>query len=72
MFGVTISKLNLNSTKCLLSQDEVEVPVDFIENEKLSDGIIFIPINRRNLNKFDFSKKISITPNHSKAALNVN
>ena len=68
----TISKLNLNSTKCLLSQDEVEVPVDFIENEKLSDGIIFIPINRRNLNKFDFSKKISITPNHSKAALNVN
>ena len=53
-------------------QGELEVTVSYKVNNKLPDDLIYIPINRRELNKFDFSKEITVLPSRVKEALNVN
>jgi len=68
----TIEKLNLSSGECTLKQNGHKVSANYVVNNKLADGIIYIPQNRRNFNKFDFTNSIEISPNHSKEALNVN
>ena len=68
----TIEKLNLSSGECTLKQNGHKVSANYVVNNKLADGIIFIPQNRRNFNRFDFSETIEISPNQSKEALNVN
>lgn len=68
----TIEKLNLSSGECTLKQNEHKVSANYVVNNKLADGVIFIPQNRRNFNRFDFSETIEISPNQSKEALNVN
>ena len=68
----TIEKLNLSSGECTLKQNGHKVSANYVVNNKLADGVIFIPQNRRNFNRFDFSETIEISPNQSKEALNVN
>ena len=68
----TIEKLNLSSGECTLKQNGHNVSANYVVNNKLADGVIFIPQNRRNFNRFDFSETIEISPNQSKEALNVN
>ena len=68
----TIEKLNLSSGECTLKQNDHKVSANYVVNNKLADGVIFIPQNRRNFNRFDFSETIEISPNLSKEALNVN
>ena len=68
----TIEKLNLSSGECTLKQNGYKVSANYVVNNKLADGVIFIPQNRRNFNRFDFSETIEISPNQSKEALNVN
>ena len=68
----TIEKLNLSSGECTLKQNGHNVSANYVVNNKLADGVIFIPQNRRNFNRFDFSETIDILPNQSKEALNVN
>ena len=53
-------------------QDDFEVTVSYKINDNLPDNLIYIPINRRELNKFDFSKEITVLPSRMKEALNVN
>jgi hypothetical protein len=53
-------------------QDDLEVTVSYKINDNLPDNLIYIPINRRELNKFDFSKEITVLPSRMKEALNVN
>ena len=64
----TIEKLNLSSGECTLKQNGHKVSANYVVNNKLADGIIFIPQNRRNFNRFDFSETIEISPNQSKEA----
>tara|TARA_Y100000589_G_scaffold71018_1_gene63408 strand:+ start:2737 stop:5049 length:2313 start_codon:yes stop_codon:yes gene_type:complete len=68
----TVDKFKLTSGNCLLEQDNLEINVSYTVNNILPKGTIYIPTNRRELNKFDFSKKIMITPSRVKEALNVN
>ena len=68
----TVDKFKLSSGNCLLEQDNLEINVSYTVNNILPKGTIYIPTNRRELNKFDFSKKIMITPSRVKEALNVN
>ena len=65
-------RLNLSSCECTLKQNGHKVSSNYVVNNKLADGVIFIPQNRRNFNRFDFSETIEISPNQSKEALNVN
>ena len=67
-----VEKYNLTSGKCTLTQDELEVTVSYEVNKSLPNDLIYIPTNRRELNKFDFSREIIITPSQVKEALNVN
>ena len=67
----TFEKYKLTSGKCTLVQDNLEINVNYKINKNLPNGLIFIPKNRRGLNKLDFSKRIEILPNHSKEALDV-
>ena len=65
-------KYNLTSGKCTLIQDELEVTVSYEVSKSLPNDLIYVPKNRRELNKFDFSREINIVPSHVKEALNVN
>ena len=67
-----VDKFKLTSEKCSMVQGELEVTVSYKVNNKLPDDLIYIPINRRELNKFDFSKEITVLPSRVKEALNVN
>ena len=68
----TFEKYKLNSGKCILVQENIEITVSYKINPSLPDGLIFFPKNRRNMNKLDFSKNIQILPSHSMEVLNVN
>jgi predicted molibdopterin-dependent oxidoreductase YjgC len=68
----TFEKYKLNSGKCVLVQENIEITVNYKINPSLPDGLIFFPKNRRNMNKLDFTKKIQILPSHSMEVLNVN
>ena len=52
-------------------QENIEITVNYKINPSFPDGLIFIPKNRRNMNKLDFSKEIEIMPSLFKEALNV-
>ncbi len=65
-------KYNLTSGKCTLIQDELEVTVSYEVSKSLPNDLIYVPKNRRDLNKFDFSREINIIPSQVKEALNVN
>ncbi len=67
-----VEKYNLTSGKCTLIQDEIEVAVSYEVNKSFPNDLIYIPTNRRELNKFDFSREIMIIPSQVKEALNVN
>ena len=67
-----VEKYNLTSGKCTLIQDELEVTVSYEVNKSFPNDLIYIPTNRRELNKFDFSREIMIIPSQVKEALNVN
>jgi predicted molibdopterin-dependent oxidoreductase YjgC len=67
-----VKKYNLTSGKCTLIQDELEVTVSYEVNKSFPNDLIYIPTNRRELNKFDFSREIMIIPSQVKEALNVN
>jgi NADH dehydrogenase/NADH:ubiquinone oxidoreductase subunit G len=67
----TFEKYKLNSGKCILVQENIEITVNYKINPSFPDGLIFIPKNRRNMNKLDFSKEIEIMPSLFKEALNV-
>lgn len=67
-----VEKYNLTSGKCTLIQDELEVTVSYEVNKSFPNDLIYIPTNRRELNKFDFSREIMIIPSVVKEALNVN
>jgi len=67
-----VEKYNLTSGSCTLTQDEVEVTVSYEVNNNFPDDLVYIPTNRRELNKFDFSREILIIPSQVKEALNVN
>ena len=67
-----VDKFNLTSGQCSMLQDDLEVTVSYKINDNLPDNLIYIPINRRELNKFDFSKEITVLPSRMKEALNVN
>ena len=41
-------------------------------NNSFPNDLVYIPTNRRELNKFDFSREIMILPSQVKEALNVN
>ena len=53
-------------------QDVVEVAVSYEVNKSFPNDLIYIPTNRRELNKFDFSREILIIPSLMKEALDVN
>jgi hypothetical protein len=55
-----------------MTQDDLEVTVSYKVNNNLPDDLIYIPINRRDLNKFDFSREITVSPSRVKEGLNVN
>ena len=65
-------KYNLTSGSCILAQDELEVTVSYEVNNSFPNDLVYIPTNRRELNKFDFSREIMIIPSQVKEALNVN
>ena len=67
-----VEKYNLTSGSCTLTQDEVEVTVSYEVNSNFPNDLVYIPTNRRELNKFDFSREIIIIPSQVKEALNVN
>jgi NADH-quinone oxidoreductase subunit G len=67
-----VEKYNLTSGSCTLTQDEVEVTVSYEVNNNFPNDLVYIPTNRRELNKFDFSREIMIIPSQVKEALNVN
>ena len=67
-----VEKYNLTSGICTLTQDELEVTVSYEVNNNLPNDLVYIPTNRRELNKFDFSREILIIPTQVKEALNVN
>ena len=67
-----VDKFNLTSEKCSMVQDDLEVTVSYKVNNNLPDDLIYIPINRRDLNKFDFSREITVSPSRVKEGLNVN
>ena len=67
-----VEKYNLTSGSCTLTQDEVEVTVSYEVNNNFPNDLVYIPTNRRELNKFDFSREIIIIPSQVKEALNVN
>ena len=67
-----VDKFNLTSGQCSMLQDDLDVTVSYTINDNLPDNLIYIPINRRELNKFDFSKEITVLPSRMKEALNVN
>ena len=51
---------------------KLEVTVSYEVNKSFPNDLIYIPTNRRELNKFDFSREIMIIPSQVKEALNVN
>ena len=59
LFVIILSLLFVQTS---FSKDNITNPND----------LIYIPINRRDLNKFDFSKEIKVLPSRVKEALNVN
>ena len=59
-------------SKELQVQDDMEVTLSYKINDNLPDDLIYIPINRRDLNKFNFSKEITFLPSRVEEALNVN
>ena len=65
-------KYNLTSGQCTLIQDELEVTVSYEVSKSLPNDLIYVPKNRRDLNKFDYSREINIIPSQVKEALNVN
>ena len=67
-----VEKFNLTSGQCSMVQGDIETTVSYIINDNLPNDLIYIPINRRDLNKFDFSKEIKVLPSRVKEALNVN
>ena len=67
-----VEKYNLTSGSCTLTQDQLEVTVSYEVNNNFPNDLVYIPTNRRELNKFDFSREILIIPNQVKEALNVN
>ena len=67
-----VDKFNLTYEKCSMVQDDLEVTVSYKVNNNLPDNLIYIPINRRDLNKFDFSREITVSPSRVKEGLNVN
>ena len=67
-----VDKFNLTYEKCSMIQDDLEVTVSYKVNNNLPDDLIYIPINRRDLNKFDFSREITVSPSRVKEGLNVN
>ena len=67
-----VEKYNLTSGSCTLTQDELEVTVSYEVNNNFPNDLVYIPTNRRELNKFDFSREILIIPTQVKEALNVN
>ena len=67
-----VDKFNLTYDKCSMKQDDLEVTVSYKVNNNLPDDLIYIPINRRDLNKFDFSREITVSPSRVKEGLNVN
>ena len=67
-----VDKFNLTSGQCSMVQGDIETTVSYIINDNLPNDLIYIPINRRDLNKFDFSKEIKVLPSRVKEALNVN
>tara|TARA_B100001121_G_C18672999_1_gene614856 strand:- start:102 stop:2060 length:1959 start_codon:yes stop_codon:yes gene_type:complete len=67
-----VEKYNLTSGSCILTQDELEVTVSYEVNNNFPNDLVYIPTNRRELNKFDFSREILIIPTQVKEALNVN
>tara|TARA_A200000159_G_scaffold20332_1_gene16943 strand:+ start:135 stop:2447 length:2313 start_codon:yes stop_codon:yes gene_type:complete len=67
-----VDKFNLTYEKCSMTQDDLEVTVSYKVNNNLPDDLIYIPINRRDLNKFDFSREITVSPSRVKEGLNVN
>ena len=67
-----VDKFNLTSGKCSMVQDDMEVTLSYKINDNLPDDLIYIPINRRDLNKFNFSKEITFLPSRVEEALNVN
>ena len=67
-----VDKFNLTYEKCSMIQDDLEVTVSYKVNNNLPDNLIYIPINRRDLNKFDFSREITVSPSRVKEGLNVN
>ena len=67
-----VEKYNLTSGNCTLTQDELEVTVSYEVNNNFPNDLVYIPTNRRELNKFDFSREIMIIPSQVKEVLNVN
>ena len=67
-----VDKFKLTYEKCSMIQDDLEVTVSYKVNNNLPDDLIYIPINRRDLNKFDFSREITVSPSRVKEGLNVN
>ena len=67
----TANSFNLDSGKCNMIQGDFELTVDYFINDDLDDGVVFVPTNRRDLNKFDFSKDIEFNPSQAKESLNV-
>ena len=67
-----VEKFNLTSGQCSMVQGDIETTVSYVINDNLPNDLIYIPINRRDLNKFDFSKEIKVLPSRVKEALNVN
>ena len=67
-----VEKYNLTSGSCTLTQDEVEVTVSYEVNNNFPNDLVYVPTNRRELIKFDFSREIMIIPSQVKEALNVN
>ena len=67
-----VDKFNLTSGKCSMVQDDMEVTLSYKINDNLPDDLIYIPINRRDLNKFNFLKEITFLPSRVEEALNVN
>lgn len=67
----TANSFNFDSGKCNMIQGDFELTVDYFINDDLDDGVVFVPTNRRDLNKFDFSKEVKFNPSQAKESLNV-
>lgn len=67
----TANQYSLTNGICKLEQNSFSVNLTYNINNKLPDGLIFIPKNRRDLNKFNFLDEIKIFPGSQEGSLNV-